>query len=83
MPIVMGTRREPPPGDLLIRLRPLPIDVISRVLEKNSGIDHEARGWIAAQTGGYIKLAVFIANEMSKGLDLNNLITTVENLSER
>jgi len=69
--ITIGADREglawrPPSGDTLVRLQPLPENVISKVLEGNTGLSADARAWIASQTGGFIKLAQLVGTELAR-----------------
>jgi hypothetical protein len=84
-----GTANRPPSGDALIRLRPLPRPVIAKVLESNRGLDPEAIAWVAERTGGYIKLAKLVADELAKDSTVTgniaqvSAITTVEHALKR
>lgn len=61
-----GGASRPPDGDALIHLTPLPVKVISKVLEGNAGLGPDARNWIARQTGGFIKLAKLVGDELAR-----------------
>lgn len=84
-----GTANRAPPGDALIRLKPLPTTVIAKILVTNPGLDPNTREWVATRTGGYIKLAKLVADELAidptaaGNLSQLSAVTTVEHALKR
>jgi hypothetical protein len=79
-----GNASRAPSGDSLVRLQPMDPGVISKVLSANKALDQDTRNWIAAHTGGYIRLAKIVGDELARDQsavsDLSKLsaVTAVE-----
>jgi hypothetical protein len=84
-----GMANRAPNGDVFVKLKAIAPKAIERILEKNHVLSSPIRKEIAARTGGYIKLAKLIADEIvadptiGQKPDSWNKITIVEHALTR